>query len=485
MSNDKRVDASSNVDRRDFLKGMGAVAGAAILSPSLVGCGNDANPGGPVKTSLTPLRGDGSSPYHYIENVVIVQMENRSFDHYFGSLSLDEGRTDVRGLSADMSNPTTTGDVHIPIEWLESNYIIHPDPGHSHEACVRQWNNGGNDGFIVDWERLLSPEEYDAKIGWALGYYKRHQLPTYYAFADHFTICDQWYCSMLGPTWPNRFYSFAATSDGSRNNSKVLESQTMYTKLLNEGFSVNLYAQTMLTLLMPTDFFPRHGKPKTMQQFFADAANGMLPNVSVVEPDFTLDDDHPPQDIRLGQSFIASVYEALRTSPQWERTLMVVFYDEHGGFFDSQAPPTVEGESLPGFEQLGFRIPGMLVGPLVKKGYVLKNVVDHASVPKLLSEIFDSPFINERAAKAGSFIDAFELEYIDPTKRPEPPVLDQIEIPHDKIRFALSAEYGQPELLDYSRRVYGIDVASYDQQLRDAEKFFTMLERMRVARVTG
>lgn len=480
MSNEKRPE-KTGVDRRDFLKGVGAVAGAAVIAPNIAACGGEES----GKSSLKPVRGDGSSPLHYIENVVIVQMENRSFDHYFGSLSLDEGRTDVRGLTPEMSNPTTEGGMQVPIEWLASEYIIHPDPGHSHEACVRQWNNGQNDGFVIDWERLLTEEEYDQKIGWALGYYKREQLPAFYKLADHFTLCDHWFCSMLGPTWPNRFYSYAATSDGFRVNLNPLQSQTIFTKLENEGQTLKVYVQNILSLLLTTDVFAKNRRTGSMQNFFADAAAGNLPNISVVEPDYSLNDDHPPQDVRLGQSYVASIYEALRTSPQWERTLMIVFYDEHGGFFDSVAPPTVEGEERAGFEQLGFRVPGMLIGPLVKKGHVMKTVVDHSSVPRLLSEIFESTQINERAAKSGSFMDAFELEYIDPNKRPEPPELTSIEIPHEKIRFALSQDYGQPELLDFARKNFGLDIGSYDQRLRDAENFFVQLERMRVARVTG
>lgn len=479
MSKETRTAAATGVDRRDFLKGVGAVAGATLLSPSLAACDNGGSEG-----PLRPLRGDGSSPLHYIDNVVIVQMENRSFDHYFGSYSLDEGRTEVEGLRADMANPTTDSGVDVPIEWLASDYIIHPDPGHSHGACMDQWNAGANDGFVRDWERLLSEEEYEEKLGWAMGYYKREQLPVYYTLADHFTLCDHWFCSMLGPTWPNRFYSYAATSDGSRDNKSALTSETIFDKLQASGVSVSIYAQTILSLTLMTPFGKSHGLPKGLKKFFADAANGNLPQVSIVEPDYSLNDDHPPQDVRLGQAFVSSIYEALRTSPQWDRTLMIVFYDEHGGFYDHVAPPTVEGEERDTFEQLGFRVPGMLIGPMVKRGHVMKNVVDHSSLPKLLSDIFGIAQINERAAKSGSFLDAFEMEYIDATKRPVVPELTEIEIPMRLIRSALSAEYGQPELLAYAREHYGLDIGTYDEQLRDAEQFFSLLERMRVARVT-
>lgn len=229
------------------------------------------------------------------------------------------------------------------------------------------------------------------------------------------------------------------------------------------------------------------GLADTMDDFFRDAAQGTLPNVSIVEPDYSLNDDHPPQDIRLGQSFIASVYEALRQSPQWERSLMLVFYDEHGGFFDSQPPPTVEGEELAadGFDQLGFRVPGLLIGPLVKRGHVFSEVVDHSSVPALLSRIFELEQVNERAALAGDLSLALDIELIEHSKRPEAPALTAIDVRHSSIRHALNQPFGQPELLAHARRKYGVDLPPYAERLRAAEAFYGTLENRRVARIIG
>lgn len=476
----------SGMKRRDFLKSAAAVAGAAVLGPNVIGCG-DAG-----ETSLAPVRGDGSSPLHYIENVVILQMENRSFDHYFASLIIDEGRTDIIGADSTFYNETSDRSARIYAQWIDEHYEIDPDPPHNFGSNNRQWNLGMNDGFVREWEATLAgaelqPKEYDSKLGLVMGYYKREQLPALYTLADHFTLADQWYCSMLGPTWPNRKYSHAATSEGTRNNRGELYARTPYREMKEKGLTVKTYAS------LPFFHFGiivqdlNVGLADTMDDFFRDAAQGTLPNVSIVEPDYSLNDDHPPQDIRLGQSFIASVYEALRQSPQWERSLMLVFYDEHGGFFDSQPPPTVEGEELAadGFDQLGFRVPGLLIGPLVKRGHVFSEVVDHSSVPALLSRIFELEQVNERAALAGDLSLALDIELIEHSKRPEAPALTAIDVRHSSIRHALNQPFGQPELLAHARRKYGVDLPPYAERLRAAEAFYGTLENRRVARIIG
>lgn len=513
------------VERRDFLKGAAAVAGAAMLGPSITACSDDEEGttyGGETNGTLRPMRRDGSSPLDYIEHVVILQMENRSFDHYFASLALDEGRTDVRAMPADSRNLMDDG-TPIDISAIgEEAYLIDPDPPHMWGQCHDQWNGGANDGFVTEYQKVMEDdleaivrslmkgqeyteeefaqrmtEEYDKRLGWVMGYHQRKDLPALYHLADHFTLCDQWYSSLLGPTWPNRHYSLAATSMGVKANTTPLSARTPYYSMVKDhGYTIGLYAYMPIVFFGLTvhDFTKApddkkhpglglHGQK--LDAFFEDCEQGTLPNVSIVEPDYTLNDDHPPQDVRLGQSFIASVYEALRKSPQWDRTLLVIYYDEHGGFYDHVAPPKVEHDdhASEGFDQLGFRVPGLLVGPLVKPGYVMKNLVDHASVPSLISRIFDVDHVNKRSEMAGTFEDAFDIERIDAKNRTAPLPIKNIDIPHAKIRHALAQPYGQPELYEYCRKLHGKDLPSMDQQLQDAENYFRQLERMRVARV--
>ncbi len=502
---------TQGVPRRTMLKGAGAlVTGAAIGTiaacdddPAALDAGSDAgsdtgldaadtsDTGADLRTdapgpfpSLQPVRGDGSHPFDYIDTVVIVQMENRSFDHYFGSLSLVEGRTDVEGLSSSILNPRLDGSPVTP-QFLEDAWIVHPDPGHGHRASMEQWANGTNSGFVRSWEDNLSDAEMAEKIGWVMGYHTREQLPALYGLADGFTLCDHWHCSLLGPTWPNRFYSHCATSDGEWSNGVPVGAKTPYSMLRDSGGSVGVYADGGIAFMFLLLDFPisQINRLGNSSDFFRDAAEGVLPNVCVVEPDYQLNDDHPPQDIRLGQAYIASVYEALRNSPQWDRSLMLVLYDEHGGFHDHVPPPTVEGDerAAEGFNQLGFRVPGLVAGPLARRGHVMHDLIDHASVPALISRIFGLDQVNERAALAGDLGAALDLELTLNANRPAPPVLPQINLREERIRHGLLQPYGQPELEDWVRRNLGITRPGPDARMRELERYFRVLDDMGVA----
>lgn len=592
MSKKETQKPSNGLNRRQFLKRSAAAAGIAMLGPSMAACGD-----GSTNNTLQPVRGDGSDPLDYIEHVVILQMENRSFDHYFASLVLDEGRTDITAMGRDHSNPSARKGVQIPIDRLSDNYIISPDPPHSWEPVHKQWNNGANDQFVNVYEDLIHSNvtgrvrdkyekpikadvaaeiremanadigaieddiraeaeaeleanqgdenyedqleklirkktkdatnervkeitdaeyddrfnakweevkddfeaerndefdaEYDKRVGYVMGYYQREQLPIMYALADNFTLCDHWFSGLLGPTWPNRYMSMCATSQGSKANDYTVDAKTPYYDMVKQkGLTVQTYALNELfcfSLLTPNIFSPKKGlgiSPKHIEDFYDDCRNGTLPNVAIVEPDYALNDDHPPQDVTLGESFIASVYEAVINSPQWERTLMLVYYDEHGGFYDSVKPPAPNFEENPEFQQLGFRVPGLLISPLTKPGYVMKDVVEHASVPSLISRIFGVDHVNERSRQAGTFANAFDLERIDGSKRQAPPSMKQVEIPHSKIRAALQQPHGQPELVEHCMRIHGQARRSMSERLQAAENHFRRLEAMRVARVT-
>jgi phospholipase C len=222
-----------------------------------------------------------------------------------------------------------------------------------------------------------------------------------------------------------------------------------------------------------------------IENFFEHAAQGTLPNITIVEPHYGFNDDHPPHDVRLGQAFIAGVYEAMRQSPQWDRCLMVVLYDEHGGFYDHVAPPKAAGEerAAEGFDQLGFRVPGLVVGPLVRPGSVFSEVVDHASVPALISRVFGLEHVNDRSRLAGDFANALDIERTLDANRSTPPALPQIELPTNKIRHAAGLPFGQPELAELARRRFGIEVGGFDESMRGAERWLRAMESLRVARV--
>ncbi|MCC6625188.1 MAG: hypothetical protein IT385_28330 [Deltaproteobacteria bacterium] len=438
----------------------------------------DASP----EPALTPLRRDGSHPYDYIDHIVILQMENRSFDHYFGSLKLVEGRQDVDGLTADMHNLMQDG-TPLPVAPAAGDWIVEPDPPHSRGACVAQWAEGACSGFVTEYEKRTSSPELKRQV---MSYHTRDELPALYGLADGFTLCHRWHCGMLGPTWPNRFFSHAATSEGLTFNAIPLATKTIYTHALAAGLTYGVYHRSpvhfALTMLDPA---PGSYPSQDIERFFVDAAAGELPNLTVIEPDYSLDDDHPPQDIRLGQILIRSVYEALRRSPHWDRTLFLVFYDEHGGFFDHVPPPVPAGETRADFERMGFRVPGVLAGGLVRRGFVLDEVVEHSSVPALIARVFGLEHVNERARLAGDFAAALDLDMIRDARRPAPIALPPIDIDARRLELAHDrARPNQPELEAYARERFGVEHDAPSVRRAKADRYLERARRLGAVRIT-
>jgi phospholipase C len=329
--------------------------------------------------------GDSAAPTAAtIDTIVVLMMENRSFDHYLGSLRLEEGNTDVDGLDASMSNPDSDGVEHAV---ARASVDCLADPGHSWESSHDQFNGGANDGFVQDYEGRSD----DTLVAEVMGYFTRAELPITYALADAYAPCDAWFCSVMGPTWPNRFYGHAGSSDGQDDNSFPSDGAftfpTVWKKLEEAGVGWHYYYTDVPFLAL----FADHMSDDTfgfIEDFFDDAAAGTLPGVVWIDPGFTFNDDHPPHHPGLGQEVIAAVYNALASSPQWDRCLLIVTYDEHGGFFDHVAPPTSADDNADiGFDQLGFRVPTLLVGPYVRPG-VDHTTYDHTSWLKYVCERF-------------------------------------------------------------------------------------------------
>ena len=461
-------------DRRAALRRLGIAAGGVALSGyTQAGCDDgadsaetptggappvamDAGPppadadGGPDAPDLEPIRGDGSHPFHYIDTVVVVQMENRSFDHMLGSLSLLEGREDIDGLREGMSNAAADG-TPIAIHHLVDRYVIEPDPPHGWTGSQRQHNAGANDGFVRAYEASDHPTPEDLPN--VMGYYTRDDLPVMYALSDAFTLCQNWHSGVLTSTWPNRFFSHCASSDGLKANNGSCSEPTPYVALEAAGLTWKTYFSNLYFTLLIDDH--KLTPAAKTDAFFEQAAAGTLPNVCIVEPAFFVNDDHPPADVRMGQAWLHTVYEALRQSPQWHRTLLVVFYDECGGFFDHKPPPESRGDTraAEGFDRVGFRVPGLVIGPLARRGYVLDTVVEHSSVPALISRVFGLPHVNARSEQAGDLAAALDLSYVSGAARPAPPSLEAIEVPLDTLEQALRADSGQPELIAWMRRM--------------------------------
>lgn len=444
------------ITRRRTLKGIGAAMGAAAL-----GCGDDGNGGatgsggttggggsseGSGSTSSSGSSSSGSSgsgsesgssdetgdPFGTdcgemsdlsasellapIETIVVVMMENRSFDHYFGSLSLEEGAP-VDGLTGAEANPDLRGN---PIPVFPSDYfVVEEDPPHGWDSSREQWNMGANDGFV------RAHQSDGARIGEVvMGYHTRAQLPTLYSLASNYVLCERWFASVMGPTQPNRFHMHLGHSAGLMSNPDLGDGPTGYPSIfdrLTDAKVDNVYYNSGIPFPLA---YGRTDGIEPIANFFEAAAAGNLRPFVMIDPIFTAagvigNDDHPPADIRMGQAFLATIYEALAQSPQWDRCLLVITYDEHGGFYDHVSPPTTFDDVYPEFQQLGFRVPSLVIGPHVRRGCATSVVLDHVSVPATLTRKFGLEPLNNRCDMANDITSAIDPRYL---KDPQPPI---------------------------------------------------------------
>ncbi len=355
-----------------------------------------------------------------IDAVIVLMMENRSFDHYLGTMQSDTrypGSRRPDGLRGNESNPDGKGNLIKVAKLL--NYEP-KDPPHGWDACHTQFGGGKNDGFVKEYIARHG-EKYGPDV---MGYHDRSQLPYYYALADRFTMCDRWFASVMGPTWPNRFYLHAGSSGGKKDNTPFVVGgpTTLWERMKAKGLGGKNY------IAGPAAWYwgAYPGKmlsinPTTkLDEFFKDCKNGTLPPFSIIDPDFLTNDDHPSHNIQLGQALIATLLTAVMQSPQWSRTLFVITYDEHGGFYDHVAPPRLLDDN-PDFAQVGFRVPTLLIGPTVRKGFVDSTQYDHTSVGATLRTRFGIANTSKRMEAAADISAA-----IDPrlAKYPSPPPTD-------------------------------------------------------------
>lgn len=353
-----------------------------------------------------------------IDTFVILCMENRSFDHYLGSLRLVEGR-DVTGLSGSEKNPTPNGTF---VDVFKLDDFTPEDPPHGWEAAHNQHNGGKNDGFV-----LAHAGSSQAEV---MGYHVREQIPVTYALADAHAVCDHWFASVMGPTWPNRFFLHGATSKGQKSNLPVFGFDSIFGLLDDAGVSHRVYYHDVAWC--SGAYFKTSGL-SPIEQFFTDAEKGTLPNVVFIDPQFFgkgANDDHPDHDVRLGQALIASVYAALGKSPQWGRCLFVLTYDEHGGFFDHVPPPTTEDDDAD-FKQLGFRVPSIIGGPFARSGCTVTTEFEHVSILRTLARRFGLPSLNKRMTAANDLSSCIQPAYFD---APRPAVsLPVVPVPFKQI----------------------------------------------------
>ena len=397
-----------------------------------------------------------------IQHVVVLMLENRSFDHIFGY------RPGVNGLGGSEFNliePTKPISEHNPAYYVSNGapfaVPVGQGPGHSFaDANVQQFNNKNgpargfparNSGFVRSYQtELLFADRVrhatPGEVRVVMEAFAPGRLPSIDALADAFCVCDNWYSEVPGPTQPNRLYMHAATSAGYALNdwSHIFDFRTIYNNLQDAGHSWATYDFDQNEV----QEFSQVNKQKACFRDFAtsfasDVQSGKLPNYSFVIPRFMNADSpansqHPPQDARYGDNLIADVYEALRANVDvWQKSVLIVLYDEHGGLYDHVIPPSEgipnpDGINSPppgstvswapqfNFDRLGLRVPAVIASPWVAKGRVDSTRYQHTSVLATLKALFGLPsFLTKRDASANSFESLFSELSAPRTDTPE------------------------------------------------------------------
>ena len=365
------------INRRQFLRGAAGASGAALLGRTVGAARAGQLPADHGRASLPPPGESG------IEHIVVVMMENRSFDHYLGWLPNADGRQE------GLSYLDAAGAAH-PTHPLAPDFTgcSHPDPDHSYAGGRRQYDGGAMDGF----RRSGANDDY------AIGFYVEEDRPFGSALARNFTTLDRSFCSILGPTFPNRLFLHSAQTDRLSNTPVLATMPTIWDRLAAAGVSALYYFSNLPFLgLWGAKYVPIS---RPYLQFLADAAAGTLPAVCFVDPRFTLppdnsgNDDHPPADIHRGDAFLAQTFHAIANGPRWPHTVLIVTCDEWGGFFDHVAPPratapnAVDPDLVNGKARLGFRVPTIVASPFSRgepdDPKVKGMTFDHTSILKLI-----------------------------------------------------------------------------------------------------
>ncbi|XP_068669259.1 non-specific phospholipase C1-like [Aristolochia californica] len=390
-----------------------------------------------------------------IKTLVVLVMENRSFDHMLGWLK--STRPEIDGLTGAESNRFVVSDPSSPeIFVADDAEFVDSDPGHSFQA-IREQIFGSNDtsarpapmtGFAQQAEGMAPGLAKTVMSG-----FKPEVLPIYAALANNFAVFDRWFASVPASTQPNRFYVHSATSHGASSNVRKdlihgFPQKTIFDSLDENDLSFGIYYQNIPATL----FFKSLRKLKHVFKFHSynltfklHAKLGKLPNYAVIEQRyfdvaaFPANDDHPSHDVALGQKLVKEVYETLRSSPQWNETALLITYDEHGGFYDHVPTPVSDVPNPDGiigpdpfyfrFDRLGVRVPTILVSPWIEKGTVIhepneptpSSHFEHSSVPATVKKLFNlnSNFLTKRDAWAGTFQSYFSLRKTPRTDCPE------------------------------------------------------------------
>lgn len=394
------------ISRRDFMLG----AAAPLLLP---GCGGrsaaDAIAESMQRAALPAPEDSG------IDHIVLVMMENRSFDHMLGWVPGAVGKQDGilvpdRAGVMQSTYPMLTGH---PSPWQGCGS---GDPNHGYTAGRVHLNGGKLDGWL-----LTDPTVLGDTL--PIGYYRKEDLPFYGPASEDWTVCDNYHHGIIAGTWPNRFYMHSGDNDFLDGDGIEKKSNlpTIWDALQEKGLGGRYYFGNLPFVgLWRKPEYLAFSRP--LPQFMLDCALGDLAPVTYIDPIFESgapnalsNDDHPHSDVRAGQNLLNTIYNAVRSGPKWERTLMIINYDEWGGFFDHVAPPVLPPSDMDLLTTgndglLGFRVPCMLIGPRVKRGHVCHDLIDPNAILNFFAWRFGLKAPGSRSRYAGNLATALDFE---------------------------------------------------------------------------
>jgi phospholipase C len=353
-----------------------------------------------------------------LQHIVVLMMENRSFDHMLGSLKAVNPAID--GVTPDLSNPDTNGNPVKAQALAEFQAQLQPDPDHHFPAVDLQIFGGDPNrvanmqGFVKSYFNQQRDVGHSQKI---MYYFAKNQLPVLTTLALEFAVFNRWFASIPGPTICNRAFAHYGTSFGRVDMNLIYINEpfkSIYDRLIGATpkHTSKLYYYDTTSSTMEITNLLEH-QPElfgTFPQFLDDCAKGNLTDYSFIEPNFNdhesdsgeevANDQHPDHNVQAGEIYMGQVYNAIKNSPLWPNTALLIVYDEHGGIYDHVVPPACTkdqftasandtGTGLPfAFDRLGVRVPAILVSPWIPKGTVVNRVFDHASIPATVTKFF-------------------------------------------------------------------------------------------------
>jgi phospholipase C len=374
-----------------------------------------------------PHKPAGHESMRQIEHVVVLIMENHSFDNILGMVPHRvKGRQLVDGLTRRHGkitnfNPDANGN-RVYASAASSPCQLPAEPSQAWDASHQAYANGANSGFV------------QASGPVAMEYWDEHLLPFTYSLARHFPIGQRYFCSVLAQTFPNRRFFFAGTASGTINDRPPYPpaaNGTIWDRLDAHHINWGIYYQNQPSwLIIPgVSTVAREPRVYQMPQFYTDAAAGKLPSFTFLDPNYSTTSEENPQDVQVGEEFVASVVNALIRGRKWHSTALFLTYDEHGGYYDHVPPPRailpdsiapmLAPGDIPGsYDRYGFRVPLIVVSPWARAGYVSSVVQDHTSLTAFLEYKWNLPAMTFRDANAHPMTDYFDFTVQELRKRP-------------------------------------------------------------------